>query len=69
MNLPFLKKPDKDKEPETQINEPSLQLGKGMVSVQDIIAPPAIEVYFDFLKIGNKYFRTLFIAIIFYYCC
>lgn len=62
MNLPFLKKPAKDKEPETQINEPSLQLGKGMVSVQDIIAPPAIEVDFDYLKIGNKFFRTLFIA-------
>jgi len=33
-----------------------------MVSVQDIIAPPAIEVDFDYLKIGNKFFRTLFIA-------
>jgi len=33
-----------------------------MVSVQDIIAPSAIEVDFDYLKIGNKYFRTLFIA-------
>jgi len=64
MNLPFLKKPDKDKDKElkTQINEPTFQLGKGMVSVQDIIAPPAIEVDFDYLKIGNKFFRTLFIA-------
>jgi len=64
MNLPFLKKPDKDKDKElkTQINEPTSQLGKGMVSVQDIIAPPAIEVDFDYLKIGNKFFRTLFIA-------
>ncbi|PIZ49167.1 hypothetical protein COY29_02320 [Candidatus Woesebacteria bacterium CG_4_10_14_0_2_um_filter_39_14] len=44
------------------MNEPVFQLGKGMVSVQDIIAPPAIEVDFDYLKIGNKYFRTLFIA-------
>src|SRR4030066_1810542 len=62
MTLPFLKKPEKDKQSEPQINEPSFQLGKGMVSVQDIIAPPAIEVDFDYLKIGNKYFRTLFIA-------
>jgi len=62
MNLPFLKKPEKNKEPEAQMNEPVFQLGKGMVSVQDIIAPPAIEVDFDYLKIGNKYFRTLFIA-------
>ena len=62
MNLPFLKKPEKNKEPEAQMNEPVFQLGKGMVSIQDIIAPPAIEVDFDYLKIGNKYFRTLFIA-------
>jgi len=62
MNLPFLKQPITNNNPEPQSNEPLLQLGKGMVSVQDIIAPPAIEVDFDFLKIGNKYFRTLFIA-------
>jgi type IV secretory pathway VirB4 component len=62
MNLPFLKQPAKDNPPETQVNEPVFQLGKGMVSVQDIIAPPAIEVDFDHLKIGNKYFRTLFVA-------
>lgn len=41
---------------------PTLQLAKGMVSVQDVIAPGALEVDFDHLKIGNKYFRTLFIA-------
>jgi len=38
------------------------QLDKGMVSVQDVIAPAAIEVDFDHLKIGNKFFRTLFVA-------
>jgi len=62
MELPFLKKPVKDNLVETQVNEPVFQLGKGMVSIQDIIAPPAIEVDFDHLKIGNKYFRTLFVA-------
>src|SRR5476651_1808416 len=30
--------------------------------VKDIIAPPAIEVDFDYLKIGDHYFRTLFVA-------
>lgn len=30
--------------------------------VKDIIAPPAIEVDFDTLKIGDRYFRTLFVA-------
>ena len=37
-------------------------LSSGVVSVPDIIAPPAIEVDFDNLKIGDRYFRTLFIA-------
>lgn len=42
--------------------DPISQLGQGMVSVQDVIAPGALEVDFDHLKIGNKYFRTLFVA-------
>ncbi len=32
------------------------------IGVKDIIAPPAIEVDFDFLKIGDRFFRTLFVA-------
>lgn len=53
--------------PEIGLGKPTVpdtlaQLGKGMVSVQDVIAPGAIEVDFDHLKIGNKYFRTLFVA-------
>lgn len=42
--------------------DPVTQFSQGMVSIQDIIAPSAIEVDFDHIKIGNKYFRTLFIA-------
>ncbi|TSC53982.1 MAG: Type IV secretory pathway VirB4 components-like protein [Microgenomates group bacterium LiPW_31] len=42
--------------------EAASELGRGMVSVQDVVAPGAIEVDFDYLKIGNKYFRTLFVA-------
>ena len=37
-------------------------IAKGIISVQDVIAPPAIEVDFNHLKIGNSYFRTLFIS-------
>lgn len=33
-----------------------------MVSVQDIIAPPAIEIDFSNLKIGPTYYRSLFVA-------
>jgi len=32
------------------------------LTVKDIIAPPTIDVDFDNLKIGNYYYRTLFVA-------
>lgn len=32
----------------------------GVVSVKDIIAPPAIEIDFNHMLIGGKYFRTFF---------
>jgi len=62
VKLSFPKKPVSENPSQNPLNEPVLQMGKGMVSVQDVIAPPAIEVDFDFLKIGNKFFRTLFVA-------
>ena len=34
----------------------------GDLTVVDVVAPPAIEVDFDHLKMGDRYFRTLFIA-------
>ncbi len=37
-------------------------LSRGLVSVQDVIAPPALDVDFSYLKIGNTYTRTLFVA-------
>src|SRR3990170_3720188 len=37
-------------------------LAKGMVNVRDIIAPSAIEVDFNHIKIGNSFFRTLFVS-------
>lgn len=35
---------------------------EGPLVVTDIIAPPAIEVDFDLLKVGDWYYRTLFVA-------
>ncbi|MBI4062653.1 ATP-binding protein [Candidatus Gottesmanbacteria bacterium] len=32
------------------------------LDVRDIIAPPAIEVDFDYLKMGDRFVRTLFVA-------
>ncbi len=37
-------------------------LGKGMIGVKDVISPPAIEVDFDYIKISNTYYRTLFVT-------
>jgi type IV secretory pathway VirB4 component len=37
-------------------------LGSGMVDVKDVIAPPAMEIDFDYVKSGHTYFRTLFVA-------
>ncbi len=61
LQLPFL-----NKKPSTQ---PSLTtdqmalntLASGMISIKDIIAPPAMEVDFDYIKIGSNYYRTLFV--------
>jgi conjugal transfer ATP-binding protein TraC len=43
-------------------NKPISSKSTGPLTPHDIIAPPAIEVDFDFLKIGDMYFRTLFVA-------
>ena len=56
MNIPFLNKP---KVKEEDVNP---KLTSGLVSVQDVIAPPAIEVDFNNIKIGQTYFRSMFIA-------
>jgi conjugal transfer ATP-binding protein TraC len=38
------------------------QFSRGVTSVQDIIAPSAIEIDFSHQKIDNTYFRTLFVS-------
>ncbi|MGI5828387.1 MAG: VirB4-like conjugal transfer ATPase, CD1110 family [Patescibacteria group bacterium] len=37
-------------------------IARGLTSIQDIIAPPAIEVDFNNIKIGQLYYKTLFVA-------
>jgi type IV secretory pathway VirB4 component len=34
---------------------------KGMASVKDLIAPSAVQINYDFLRIGDKYVKTLFV--------
>ncbi len=37
-------------------------LVSGLVSIQDVIAPEALEVDFSYLRVGNTYMQTLFVA-------
>lgn len=63
--LPVLgKKTDKPQvDPEQAKLQQNLeQFASGMVSTQDLIAPEAVEVDFNHLKIGELFTRTLFIA-------
>ncbi len=63
--LPFLNKkkeevdPDEQKQLELQQIE---EFSRGLVTIQDIIAPEAIEVDFTYQKINSSYSRTLFVA-------
>ncbi|MDP3954906.1 MAG: ATP-binding protein [bacterium] len=68
MKLPFSKKPNGQAPVPTATSQEAAtqeaveKFTKGMVSVQDIIAPSAIDVDFSYIKINNTYFRTLFVA-------
>lgn len=50
------------KQPPVKVNPAGQIIGQGMVDIKDIIAPPAIEVDFDYLKIGDQFTRTLFVS-------
>lgn len=67
--LPFLKKKSDKKTPEgvknnaDQLNMERLQeFSRGLVTIQDIIAPEAIEVDFTHQQINSTFTRTLFVA-------
>lgn len=64
---PFGKKADKntkvtEADQQTQNLEKIQSFSRGLVTIQDIIAPEAIEVDFTFQKINSTYTRTLFVA-------
>lgn len=70
LNLPFIKKqkPTVDPVAQKQIDaekytqEKLRDFSRGLVTIQDIIAPEAIEVDFTYQKINSTYTRTLFVA-------
>ena len=51
-----------DKQLTAQEQQWAKTISTGVVSVKDIIAPPAIEVDFDYIKVGYTYYRTLFVV-------
>jgi len=65
--LSELNKQDTKREDARQEEKKEVVVGEkdfveGLVSTKDIIAPSAIEVDFNHLRINNRYYRTLFIA-------
>lgn len=61
--LPFGKKaPTQQQTLENDTQRELQTFSTGLVNIQDIIAPEAIEVDFTYQKINNTYTRTLFIA-------
>jgi len=44
------------------VNEGKKPFTDGLVSTKDIIAPSSLEVDFNYIRIDNKYYRTLFVA-------
>ncbi|KKR31132.1 MAG: hypothetical protein UT63_C0082G0007, partial [Candidatus Gottesmanbacteria bacterium GW2011_GWC2_39_8] len=37
------------------------RFAQGMVSLKDLLSPSGIEVDFNYLKIGNTFYRTFFV--------
>lgn len=68
-SLPFINKKNSnsisnttDKNQEQKDLEKLQEFSRGLVTIQDIIAPEAIEVDFTYQKINSTYTRTLFVA-------
>ncbi len=49
-------------EQERQARETQRVLQEGMSTIKDIIAPPSVELDPNYLKIGSKFHRTLFVS-------
>ncbi|MCL5003901.1 MAG: ATP-binding protein [Patescibacteria group bacterium] len=45
-----------------ELNLKTNQVAEGITEILDLISPSALEVDFDYVKIGNGYFRTIFVS-------
>src|SRR3990167_8870507 len=64
LSLPFFKSkttPTPPTQEELEMRQVK-QFAQGLVTIQDIVAPEAIEVDFTYQKINSTYTRTLFVA-------
>lgn len=69
MQIPVLSQllnPKKEEQSQEQLNDKAQQqldqFAQGLVTIQDIIAPEALEVDFTYQKINSTFTRTLFVA-------
>jgi len=68
MKLPQLTLFRKDKKIDTAGNAsvpaepPAEMLSRGMLNIKDVIAPSSVDVDVGHMKIGNTYYRTLFVS-------
>lgn len=51
-----------EKQSRSNLEKVAQTLAEGQVKVQDVVAPAALEVDFDHLKVGDTYLRTLFVT-------
>ena len=56
------KKQDNNVSPKFGVSSDTKQFSNGVTDIKDIIAPESIYVDFNHLKIGNKYFRSIFVS-------
>lgn len=60
--MTFLKSVEEPKTEKPPVTNPLVSLKEQNLELLDVIAPKTVEVDFDYLKINDVYFRTLFVA-------
>ncbi len=53
---------EKSKTTKPKIINPNLTIKNGELNLHDTIAPTEVEIDFDYVKVNNVYYRTLFVA-------
>lgn len=58
----FSKNKQQDTLPTSETNSPLGALQKGTVSLPDIIAPSSVEVDFNYIRVGERFYKTFFVV-------